>query len=780
MTDYNQAFAYVAAIADDPATAVIDLRAIHDTNKTVPALVNRSTLADAWGWITTLNAQGYGIFAVVAALDGQGRELANVAWLRANYVDLDAGDAQQQYEQACKAWPSPTFAVNSSPGKFHVYWCTQPYVGNERFELLQRKLRQTFNGDRSIIDATRVMRLPGTYHLKDPSAPHLVTCHALAGYGQPTTVETLESALASVNVIDGGVGTRHELGDPELAAPDVTWLERALELSDPNALDRYEWIALTAAWKQAGWSLLDPDTLYQRWLRWCSQYSADDPGENKKQWDSVRNSELGWPSLLARVPSLRASLLLGGQVHSVPTVAAVTPGAALAVPSDAPPMPEAQPLDCSGEFLTHLEQQTWFKGCIFVVNLGAMLAPNGRFLNANQFNAAYGGKRFIIASTGKDTNEPWAAATRSTLWQVPKVDHIRFVPDQPHHAIITDELGRAGVNVYKPIATPMMVGDATPFLNHVAALLPDVVDQRILFEYMAHNIKYPGHKIPWAPVIQSAEGAGKGVIKKIMRHAMGKPYVYYPSAPELAKSGAQFNAWLRNRLFILVDEIKVDERRELIEVLKPLISEEEAEVQPKGVDQELHDNFSNWLFFTNWKDAVPVSRNSRRFAIFYSPLQTVADLLARGMNDAYFNTLYAWLAADGAAIVTDWLMRYPIERGAIPMRAPATTSSAAAQDMSRGPIERVVAEAVEDGLPGFRSGWVSATAVMNRVKALGAVRGGSVAPHTVGAALEAMGYVSCGRAPRPYFQEDRETRSHLYHYGAVGDVGAYGRLQGWE
>jgi hypothetical protein len=788
--DYQQTYAFFDALCGgQAATTVFDLRAIHDTRKDIPALVNRCTLPDAWAWITGLNDQGYGIFAVIAALDGYGRELANVHYIRAHYVDLDEGDAQQQYERTLQAWPSPSFAVQSSPGKFHVYWPCQPYQGNDRFELIQRKLRQTFNGDRTIIDATRVMRVPGTLHQKDPTQPHLVTCWALPAFGQVTTVEQLEQALASVNVIDGGTGERHDLGDPELAAPSLGWLTRAFELADPNEMDRYEWIAITAAVKQAGWSLTDPDTLFRMWSDWCARYTDNDVGENLKQWNSIRNSELGWQSLLSRVPTLRAAFVLGGAQHSAPDQAAPpmpAPDGVVPPVAPAPPMPEPQPLDCSGEYLTHLEQKEWFKGCIFVVNLDKMLTGDGRFLGSTAFNVKFGGKKFIIDTNGKMVNEAWQAATRSTMWTVPKVDHIRFVPASPYGTILTDDLGRTGVNTYRPVNVPRMAGDASPFLRHIAALLPDPRDQKVLLDYLAHNAKYPGHKIPWAPVIQSAEGAGKGVLKLIMSHVMGRSYTYFPKAKDLSDSGAKFNAWMRNKLFILADEIKVDDRADLIEVLKPMISEEIIEVQGKGRDQELEDNFSNWLFFSNWKNAIPVNKNGRRFSIFFSPIQTAQDLLDRGMDDYYFKCLYDWLKGEGnyplgAAVVADYLLNYPIERGVIPMRAPDTSSMSEAVDLSRGPIERMIAEAVEDQLPGFRGGWVSATAVINRVKLTNAVRGGNVGGQMVATVLEAMGYTARGRAPRPYFQEDREARPYLFYLGGgAADVNAYGRVQGWE
>jgi hypothetical protein len=769
------ATAFVQALGCDPATTPLDLRALHDTDKSVPGHANRGTLHSLWPWIKGYNEHGYGIFMTPAALDGVGRALENVAMIRAHYIDLDAIDAQQQYEAAGRHLPPPSFAVLSSPGKYHVYWPVTHYPSDlERFSGLQRRLRQTYNGDKAVIDAARVMRLPGTLNHKY-GVGHLVTCHALPGYGQPLTVDALEASVAHVTVLEGGAGERHELGDPAQAAPSLAWLKRALDLMDPNDLDRGEWIAVTAAIKQAGWTLTDEATLVSMWSNWCARYTRNDIGENIKQWNSLRRTELGWPSLVRRVPSLRAVVAFGEGVSPQP-LAPVAGGV--------PPMPAGQTeppeLDCRGEMLTHLECAQWFKGCVFVGSLGKMLLPNGQLYDSTKFNGShYAGKKFIITADGKTTDEPWRAATRSTQWAVPKVDHLRFMPDREPGEIVTDVLGRKGVNTYVRPQIEMLQGDVSPFLNHLRLIIPDENDLRILLDWMAHVVRYPGYKIPWAPVIQSAEGIGKGVIKHAMTQAIGLPYVHFPDAQQLGDSGGKFNGWMRNKVFILADEIRVDEKRHLVEVLKPLISEKLIEVQAKGVDQQMEDNPANWGFFTNYKDAVPVSKNGRRYAMFFSPIQTEEMLFALGMNDDYMKRLFSWLEADGHKYISHYLHNYPIGKGAIPMRAPRTTSWAEAVAISRSPIERAIQEAVETGATGFRSGWVSELAAMKHLRDRQVVRG-NVPPHAVRAVLEGMGYREIGRQLRPYFQEDVALCGVLYSRAAVADVSTYGTDQGYE
>lgn len=760
---YELAQAYITALTGSVDT-VMEWRALSDVEPGAPGQVARGSLAQCWEWLCAWNAAKHGIFVIVAETDGQGRTLEHVTRLRASYVDHDGQDATQQAERAAQATPAPAFAVNSSPGKFHTYWLTEPHGDKLRFTMVQRRLAVLFHGDSKVNDPTRVLRVPGFWHQK--GTPHLVTCWALPGMGQPTTIDALDAATAHVVVPDGGTGERKPLGEGA-QAPSIEWLERALVLSDPNEMDRLEWVAFTSAWKQAGWTLADDDTLKSMWLNWCTRYHDNQPRDNEKQWRSIRDSELDWKSICKRVPSLQAALSFGQPQESVPA-------------PNVPPMPPPQPpaLDCSGEYLTHLEQQTWFSGCTFIVTMAQILGPDATFYNQAAFNATFGGKYFIIDGDGKKTDEPWKAATRSTLWRIPRVHHIRFLPQEEPGTIVTDALGRTGVNMYVPPVIERTPGDPSPFLNHIAAIIPDEGDRKILFDWMAHIVKFPGFKIPWAPVIQSAEGIGKGVIKDVMTYAVGLPYVHYPNAQELADSGGKFNGWMRNKVFILADEIKVDEKRHMVEVLKPLVSEKMIEVQSKGIDQKMEDNPACWAFFSNYKDAVPVSKNGRRYAIFYSPLQTEAMLLARGMGDDYMKSIFNWLQSGGLAIVADWLHNYPIERGAIPMRAPKTTSWDEAVSISLSPIERVVQEAVADGVVGFRGGWISSLAVLKRCRETGAVKG-NILPTTIASILEGMGYVEIGRADRPYMQESADTRATLYAKDAGADVAGYGPAQGY-
>ncbi len=746
------------------ADTSMDWRCIHDQRKDLPAHNYRGTLTEMLPTLEWYNSEGYGIFCNINALDGAGRNLENVQHIRAHVIDMDSVTAAADCDRATAAGAS--FVVQTSPGKFHVYFRVQPYTGNEFYTLQQRKFAQLYNGDKKVIDPTRIIRMPGFIHRK--GEPQLVTAWPLPAFARLWTAGEIGEHLAHVNIVEY-LPTRSPLGEPSMSAPSLEWLRFAMSLIDPNDLDRAEWLSLSAAIKQAGWLHSAPDALYNIWSEWCGRYAHNDAGENLKLWDSVRDTETGWTTIERR-STVKAYMMFGFK-DAPPPKTAPPPAAAVPAGSTAGAYTGA-------EILSEYECREWFKGCYFIERMGEIFIPSGRYMDSTQFNGRYGGKNFIITSTGKITDEPWKAALRSTCWQVPKVDHVRFLPDRPTGEIITDGLGRSGLNTYIPARIDAQAGDVSRWLDWWNKILPNPNDQRIWFEYLAHCVKYPGYKIPWAPMLQSAEGIGKTILKEVMSYALGDMYCYSPKAPELVKSGSTFNAWMRGKLLIVVDEIKIDERRELIEILKPMITDARVEVQGKGVDQEMEDNLANWIFFSNHTDAIPITKSGRRYSISYSVLQYAVDITAAGMDDDYFLNIWQWLREGGGLqSVAYWLLNYPIQRGKLPVRAPETSSHAEALRISRSPMEVTIADCIADAVPGFRGGYISALAVVARCKLAG-IRTPNA--HSVKTCLQAMGYTAIGRAVRCHMQEDVNNRAELYAVRGDMPAAGYGAAQGYE
>lgn len=366
------------------------------------------------------------------------------------------------------------------------------------------------------------------------------------------------------------------------------------------------------------------------------------------------------------------------------------------------------------QFLGQEQQATYFKGCVYVQENHRVFVPSGALLKSEQFNASYGGFTFQLDDgNGKTTRKAFEALTESQCVRFPKAEAVCFRPKLDPGAIIEQD-GMTLVNTYVPVDTPRVTGDAGPFLRHLEKILPDQRDQVILLSYMAACVQYKGVKFQWAPLIQGTFGNGKSLFSKCVVAAIGMKYSHLPPAKEIDE---KFNSWLFNKIFIGVEDIYVPEqKRELIEVLKPMITGDWLAKRAMQQEQVMRDVCCNFIFNSNHKDAVRKTKDDRRFCVFFSAQQSRDDILRDGMGGDYFPALYDWLKdAGGYAVVNELLHTYPIPDEYNPAgkchRAPETSTTWEAIAHGLGSVEQEILEAVDEGRPGFRGGWVSSMAL---------------------------------------------------------------------
>ncbi len=418
-------------------------------------------------------------------------------------------------------------------------------------------------------------------------------------------------------------------------------------------------------------------------------------------------------------------------IESAPTAAA----AAGAV--DVPRMSTVE----GSTFLGPDQQADLFKGCIYVMDRHRVLVPGGHLLNPDRFRAHFGGYTFAMdARNEKVSRNAWEAFTESQVLRAPRVDGTCFKPNLPYGAIVEDA-GRRRVNTFHPVQVRRVKGDPSKFLEHVAKLLPVKGDQEIILAYMAACVQHMGYKFQWAPLVQGVEGNGKTFLSRCVAEAVGKRYVHWPKASKIAK---QFNAWMVGRVFYAVEDIHTSAESDVLDELKPMITGGDGlEIEAKGVDQTSEEICGNFLFNSNHKTGLRKTRNDRRFCVLFTAQQQVEDLARDGMDGDYMRRLYDWAKhEDGVAIVSEFLFTYPIPDRLNPatgcQRAPRSSTTDAAIELSLGRIEQEIMEAVEQGEPGFAGGWISSVMLDQMLQRMG--RAGSVPPNRRREMLQGLGY----------------------------------------
>lgn len=780
-TARDHTLAFLAAF--DGVDQIYDFRAMHDRDRSMPARTWRGTFAEHEAEMRALNDKGYGIHLMINPTDGDGLSVGNVIGCRAQLLDLDDADADTQLAKLLVSSTPPHMIVSTSPNRYQCWFNCRPQPDKQLFSANQKRLIGEYNGDVQFVSAAHTARLPGFMHHKEE--PRLVTVSAgPMWYQQAYDAWLFSRAYSHIEVASTGVN-RHELGYGPWQAPSLDLLKLALERLEPNELLRDDWIAVTASFKQAGWSF-GQDVIKPLWDEWCALYTVkngNNPTSNNNDWRSIKDTGSGWDNLVKRA-GIRAEVFEAQRV--------------MADSGEVPLMTGSEPVSTStmidsikamqakfGEMLRPTDLPIYFQNCFYVTELDRIIGPNGRMMNQSRFSTLYGGKKFMLNETGEPgstTDDAWKAATRNRSWNIPKVDHQRFRPDLPYGAMLEDEFGELGVNTYRPPKPVAIAGDVSPFMDHLARLLPVQGDRDILLAWMAQVVQRPGVKIGWAPVIQSMEGAGKTVFERIMQAAVGRSYMHKPKAKQLNEGGGKFNGWMHRKLLIIINEVKSDEKRELVEIMKEWITDDPVEMEYKGQDQFVGDNPTNWLMFTNYKDAIPINDDSRRYAVMYSAIQKGEDLERLGMrSNDYFTKLYSWAKNGGAAAMVDWLMKHPIpaelDAQLLAHRAPRTSSTAEAVELSRGWLEQSITEAVEAGRNGFMKDWIAAGMVTKMIQDQ---ERKTVSKRAIANALQSLGYHKIGQATKIFMQESLGYQSMLYHKNPEAKVKDYQHDQGYE
>jgi len=116
--------------------------------------------------IAQKNEQGYGVFFSVNQFPNSSRRAEFCGGINAWAIDIDDKDIPVHIQKLRieKSPITPTFTVRSKNG-YHLYWLAKDAkIGN--YGKVVERLITWFDGDKQAKDISRVLRLPGTMHMK--------------------------------------------------------------------------------------------------------------------------------------------------------------------------------------------------------------------------------------------------------------------------------------------------------------------------------------------------------------------------------------------------------------------------------------------------------------------------------------------------------------------------------------------------------------------------------------------------------------------------------------
>jgi hypothetical protein len=177
----DKARAFIKALTGK-AEARIRVRMIHDSDKNG----NRSeeaegTIAELWPAIVEWQRLGFGAFYVLNQTGTRTYRFATDADIEK--IHALATDHDDGLPPEAKWHQRPSLIVKTScVGEIQKGQLLWPVINCPvtRFEEAQKRLAAYYGSDPTICNPSRVLRLPGSLHLKDPSNPQLVTFERLS------------------------------------------------------------------------------------------------------------------------------------------------------------------------------------------------------------------------------------------------------------------------------------------------------------------------------------------------------------------------------------------------------------------------------------------------------------------------------------------------------------------------------------------------------------------------------------------------------------------------
>jgi len=628
------------------------------------------------------NGELYGVYMVI---NQGGQEDSLIMMARAVFIDIDDGPLPATWHV------QPSMIISRNDGqRHHAYWLLNPgHVDMGVWSGVQKQLAMQYNSDKTIYNPSRVMRVPGFLHWKDVSCPktyEIIYSNESLRYDLHVVAQALPALNASPHQ-----GPQHR-GEVMLETDDPYSISRAIAyLSNARAAvegENGDQCAFATAARVREFGISETQCLQLMLETWNER--CEPP------WDV--------PELMLKIANAYAyASRPQGSMH--PSVMFPVPVPAnVPRPSSRPHKPDIP----GGRILDVHTQIEYFRGVVYLEAQNRFLCPDGQIMRPEAFSARYSGYQFALDAIGdKYTFKAHEAFTLNRGHDFAKAWAPCFRPECTPGQLINDE-GVDLVNVYTPAFIEKHKGDASPFLAHLRKLLPDERDRTILLSYMASCVQFPGMKSQWCPVVQGCEGNGKSFLGTALSYAVGRRYTHVPEASDLE---SQFNGWLQGNLLVIIEELKTDDKHTLLERLKPMITNKRIQIQQKGIDQCTGDNRANFIAFTNYKDAVPIRRNGRRYAMLYTAQQAKEDLTRDGMPPEYFYKLYEWADHGGYQVIAWFLSNYEIPEQYNPktlcQRAPETSSQSEAEAVSLGRVEQEIIEAIESEQIGFCGGWIS-------------------------------------------------------------------------
>lgn len=331
--------------------------------------------------------------------------------------------------------------------------------------------------------------------------------------------------------------------------------------------------------------------------------------------------------------------------------------------------------------------ENWFyvesHNAFYNIDTNAMLTPAA-------FDMKFG--RVLLTDDMRSKGEAFAGKASQVAMNIHCIPTVYDTIYMPGDESLLNINGMDCVNLYNHLRTPLEREPKTKdernaiamAERHFALLFPDDTERNIFLDYLAYTVQYPKEKITWAVLIQGVDGAGKTWFSELMAAILGPRNVRGVDATALKE---KFTKWAEGHRMVFFEEIRLQggDKFEILDKLRPYASNSTVNVRRMGNDLYQIPNVTNYVFFTNYLDALPINSNDRRYFIIRTSFQTSHHLAEfERKHPTYFADLFNMTAFEGQALRW-WLLNREIsEDFKAKGHAPKTDARALMLDETEG------------------------------------------------------------------------------------------------
>lgn len=281
------------------------------------------------------------------------------------------------------------------------------------------------------------------------------------------------------------------------------------------------------------------------------------------------------------------------------------------------------------------------------------------------FNAMYDRKAMTRKDIldGKSGPTSSASALALNLYKIHTVNGRRYEPGKDAIFYAADGVF---ANTYPEHEIPALPDKLLPrdvrairrVKDHVRHLLLNHTERRLFVDWLSWVVQNPGKHVNWSILLQGVEGDGKSFFGFLLRAVMGISNVQMLNAHILE---SPFTDWVVGQCVTCIEEVRLiknQNKYELLNRIKPFITNNVIEVHPKGKPTYDAINTTSYLLFSNYRDALPIDDDGRRYCVLFSQWQR-KDRLQAFLNDNpdYYEELYRTIETSAPAL-RQWLLEH--------------------------------------------------------------------------------------------------------------------------